>query len=223
MLVWGAVLGEDFSGAVGLRGSLFPSGESDPRIPTGGDPGWGTSMAAVGMLHGSCLPNAGVLLLVMEQSQRQRDSVVEAQDCHAVFIPRPSTAVVLGWDPAQKTPPTPTKAQVRAAELGVSWEHRPAGRDLWVHPPYVWQEPSRTRPGPQGCRVSLVALAMGSPGVRSALEMGALRSTRKAAGAGAGVEGEMQTPTQASWQGAGGSFSSRIHFQRCCGKVQISI
>lgn len=119
-----------------------------------------------------------------------------ARRCRAVFAPRPGTAVLVGWDPAPKISPTQQK-------LGASPEHCPADGDRSAHPPYSRQERSRTRSHPQGCGVSPVALAVavGSPVSRVGVTDGCAQAWE---GRGrckpcAGMEGEMQTPTQALW------------------------
>lgn len=66
----GGVMGEDFSGAMGLQGSLFPWGESDPTslrgvTRVGGRPqlcwDWDRGLAAAFQtLHGNRLPDAGI-------------------------------------------------------------------------------------------------------------------------------------------------------------------
>lgn len=46
--------------------------------------------------------------------------MMEAQDCHAVFTPRPGTAAMLGWDPAKKPKQNPTQRKWRSVLL--NWE-----------------------------------------------------------------------------------------------------
>ena len=129
------------------------------------------------------------------------------------FTQRAVTAVMPGWDPAQTPTPTPTAVEVGAAEPGAS----PRGRGP------VGAPSSHAAGAEQDVAVSPGALGVGSPRVELALEFGALRRARRVAGAGAGGKGEMQTLTQAPWRGAAGSFSSQVHFQRCCEKAQVSL
>ena len=76
-----------------------------------------------------------------------------------------------GLGPCTKKP-NPTKVEVRAAELGASQEHRPADRERWAHPPYTWQEWSRTWQWPKGCGASPAALAVAAGNPTSGVGFG---------------------------------------------------
>ena len=110
---------------------------------------------------------------------------MEAQDCHTAFTPRPGTAVMLGWDPAQKNP---TQQKWRSVLL--SWERARSialqtgsgGRILLTR--------GRSGAGPgSGPRAvgrpqRLWPWLRGAPRAGLASEMGALRRVRRVASAG---------------------------------------
>ena len=98
---------------------------------------------------------------------------MEAQGCCAVFTPRPSTAAVLGWDPAQHPNTQPYTSAGDAAELGaLPCRRGPVGTSC------TWRERSRTRLQPQGCGAPPAAWAVGSPTSRVGFGDGWARGER---------------------------------------------